>query len=125
MSKKKFTGIRTNGDLPNPCEICYPDDIKDFLADYEDSLDSMLNDLEKAALLYESGNRGKENTDAIKRLLHKIKGESSMVCIDEITDLTHETEFAFEELKEDQRADMLLKYKDWLCKAVGSIAEKV
>ncbi|MCE5341943.1 MAG: Hpt domain-containing protein [Planctomycetaceae bacterium] len=125
MSKKDFTGIKTNGDLPDPCEICLPADIKDFLGDYDDSLNSMLNDMEKATLSYESGNKSKENTDTIKRILHKIKGESSMVGIEEITELTHQAEFAFEELKEEQLPDMLFRYKDWLCKALSSIAEKV
>lgn len=125
MSKRDFTGIRTNGDLPEPCEICLPEDIKDFLSDYDDSLNTMLDELEKAALLYESGNKSKENTDTIKRLLHKIKGESSMVGIEDITELTHQAEFAFEELREEQRADMLFKYKDWLCKALSCMAEKV
>jgi chemotaxis protein histidine kinase CheA len=125
MSKRDFTGIKTNGELPNPCEISLPDDIKDFLSDYDDSLNTMLNELEKATLLYESGNTGKENTDTIKRLLHKIKGESSMVGIEDITELTHQAEFAFEELKEEQRAEMLFKYKDWLCSALSCMAEKV
>ncbi len=125
MSKRDFTGIKTNGELPNPCEISLPDDIKDFLIDYDDSLNTMLNELEKATLLYESGNTGKENTDTIKRLLHKIKGESSMVGIEDITELTHQVEFAFEEIKEEQRAEMLFKYKDWLCNALSCMAEKV
>ncbi|MEN6386151.1 MAG: Hpt domain-containing protein [Phycisphaerales bacterium] len=125
MSKKDFTGIRKNGNLPDPAGICLPGDIKDLLSDYEDSLSSMLQDLEKAALKYESGNKSKENTDTIKRILHKIKGESSMVGIDEITELTHETEFAFEELKEEQRPDMLFRYNDWLCKALSFMTETV
>jgi len=125
MSKKDFKGIRNNGVLPDPCDICLPEDIRDFLSDYEESLNSMLDDLEKATLMYESGNKSKENTDTIKRILHKIKGEASMVGIDEITELTHETEFAFEELKEEQRPDMLFRYKDWLCKALGYMTEKV
>ncbi|HAL45038.1 MAG: hypothetical protein A2Y12_01490 [Planctomycetes bacterium GWF2_42_9] len=125
MSIKDFTGIRKNSNLPNPYEISLPEDIKDFFGDYEDSLNSMLDDLEKATLAYESGNKSKENSDTIKRLLHKIKGEASMVGVDEISELTHETEFAFDELKEEQRPDMLLHYKDWVCKALSSMAEKV
>jgi chemotaxis protein histidine kinase CheA len=125
MSKKDFTGIKNNGNLPDASDICLPADIKDFLSDYEDSLGSMLQELEKAALSYESGNKSKENTDTIKRILHKIKGESSMVGIDEITELTHETEFGFEEIKEGQRAEMLFRYKDWLSKALSSMTEKV
>jgi two-component system chemotaxis sensor kinase CheA len=125
MSTKDFTGIRKNGNLPDPYEISLPEDIKDFFGDYEDSLNTMLDDLEKATLSYESGNKSKENSDTIKRLLHKIKGEASMVGIDEISDLTHETEFAFDELKEEQKPDMLLHYKDWICKALSCMAEKV
>ncbi|HBG26648.1 MAG TPA: hypothetical protein DDX75_06090 [Phycisphaerales bacterium] len=125
MSKKDFSGIRTNKELPDWHNVTIPEDIKDMLDDYTESLNSMLDELEKNTLSYESGNRGKENTDSIKRVLHKIKGEASMVGIEEITELTHQTEFAFEELNENQRPDMLLKYKDWVCKAIDTMAQQV
>lgn len=122
---KDFTGIRNNGQLPNPCDICVPDDFIDYLNDYDDSLTSMLQELEKAALSFESGNKSKENVNTIKRVLHKIKGESSMVGIEEVTSLTHETEFAFDELKEDQIPDMLFRYNDWLVKALNTMKQHI
>ncbi len=122
---KDFTGIRNNSKLPDPRDISLPEDLKELLSDYEDSLSSMLDELEKAALLYESGNRSSENVNNIKRILHKIKGESSMVGIDEITELTHQAEFAFEEMKQEDLPDMLLRYKDWVCKALTFMAEHV
>jgi len=125
MSDKNFSGIRNNGVLPDAAGMTIPEDIRDLLGDYAESVNSMLDELEKSTLSYEAGDRGKDNTDSIKRILHKIKGEASMTGIEEISELTHQTEFAFDELAENQRPDMLLRYKDWICKAVSGITENV
>jgi len=125
MNNKDFSGIRNNGNLPDPWDVNIPDDVRDLLGDYADSTNSMLDELEKAALLYEAGDKSNENIDTIKRVLHKIKGESSMVGIEEITECTHQAEFAFEELNENQRPDMLLKYRDWTGRAICYMTEHV
>lgn len=125
MKTKDFSGIRKNGQIPDWRDMAIPDDIKDLLSDFEDSINSMLNELEKCTLSYESGNKGAENTNSIKRILHKIKGEASMMGLEEITELTHQTEFAFEEVAENQRPDMLLKYKDWVTRATEMMLQKI
>lgn len=102
-----------------------PDDSKDLIDDYVESTNSILNELEQAALSYEAGNNSKENTAAIRRILHKIKGEASMVGIEEIAEISHQTEYALEELNENQRPNMLLRYKDWICHAISIMAEQV
>ncbi|MGD8786192.1 MAG: Hpt domain-containing protein [Phycisphaerales bacterium] len=121
MENKDFSGIRNNGQLPDPNEIEIPADIGDILSDYIESTTSMIEELEQAALSYEANNNRQENSGTIKRILHKIKGESSMVGIEQMSEFCHQTEYAFEELDENERPDMLLKFKDWVSAAINSI----
>jgi len=121
MKSKDFSGIRNNGPLPETNEIEIPDDIGDILDDYIESISSMLDELEQATLAYEAGNNRQENAAIIKRVLHKIKGESAMTGIEQMSELCHQTESAFEELAENERPDMLLRFKDWVCAAIYSL----
>jgi two-component system chemotaxis sensor kinase CheA len=123
MEVKDFSGIRNNGSLPDPQDVQVPDDIGDLLDDYIDSTESMLNELEQATLAYEAGQDREENSAAIRRILHGIKGESSMVGFDQISELCHQAEFAFEELPEHKRPDMLLRFKDWALAALNSMTD--
>jgi chemotaxis protein histidine kinase CheA len=125
MENKNFSGIRNNSSLPDSRNVNVPDDCKDLIDDYVESTNSILNKLEQAALSYEAGNNSEEDAAAIRRILHKIKGEASMVGIDDIADITHQAEYAFEELNGNQRPDMLLRYKDWICKAIQNMADHV
>ena len=100
-----------------------PSDIGDLLDDYVESTESMLSEIEQAALAYEAGQGRDQNSAAVRRILHKIKGESSMVGIDQMTELCHQTEFAFEELPEHKRPDMLLRFKDWALTALQSMTD--
>ncbi|MCP4612600.1 MAG: hypothetical protein GY845_28205 [Planctomycetes bacterium] len=121
MSNKNFSGIRNNSPLPEPSEIEIPDDIGSLLDEYIESAGSMLDELEQATLEYEAGNNRPENAAIIKRILHKIKGESGMVGIEDMAEFCHQTESAFEELAEDERPDMLLRFKDWISTALFSL----
>jgi len=123
MRNEDFSGIRNDGPLPSPQSVEVPDDIGDLLDDYVESTESMLAELEQAALAYESGQDREENSGALRRILHKIKGESSMVGIEQMSELCHQAEFAFEELPENKRSDMLFRYKDWACSALHSMTE--
>ena len=125
MEKKDFSGIRNNGSLPEPADVQLPVDSKDLLDDYVESTNSMLDELEQVALAYESGNTSKENAAAIRRILHKIKGESSIMGINEISELSHQAESAFEEIDENHRPDMLLRFKDWVNAAIYNLANRV
>jgi len=125
VESKDFSGIRNNGSLPDPRDANIPRDSEDLLNDYVESTNSMLDELERAAMAYEAGNNSEENTAAIRRILHKIKGESSIMGINEISELCHQAEYAFEELDENQRPDMLLRFKDWTCTAIYNLASQV
>jgi hypothetical protein len=48
-----------------------------------------------------------------------------MIGIEEISEISHQAEYAFEELNEKQRPDMLLRYKDWICKVIHNMANHV
>ena len=62
-----------------------------------------------------------ENAAAIKRLLHKLKGEAGMVGVEDINELCHQAETAFDEIWENKRPDMLLRFKDWVHAAIESL----
>lgn len=121
MKTKDFSGIRNNGPLPDPGNMQLPSDIGDLLDDYIESTNSMLDELEKIALAYEAGRDREENAATARRILHKLKGEAGMVGIDEMSEFCHQAEFAFEELNENQRPDMLLRFTDWTCAAISNI----
>jgi HPt (histidine-containing phosphotransfer) domain-containing protein len=121
MDNKIFSGIRNNSPLPDPNEIEIPDDIGNLLDEYIESAGSMLDELEQATLEYEAGKNRPENAATIKRILHKIKGESGMVGIEDMAEFCHQAESAFEELAEDERPDMLLRFKDWISTAIYSL----
>jgi two-component system chemotaxis response regulator CheY len=114
MEKEDFSGIRNKGPLPDPREIKISEDLDDLVFEYVESSASMLQELEVVTLAYEAGNNRQENAAAVRRILHKLKGEAGMVGIDEIYKFCHQAEFAVEELSEEDRTDMLLRVKDWL-----------
>ena len=122
MKTKDFSGIRNNGSLPDPQDVHVPGDTEDLLDDYVESANSMLDELERAALAYEAGNNSEENVAAIRRILHKIKGESSIMGITEISEFCHQAEYAFEELDDNTKPDMLLRFKDWVDTAMSDLA---
>lgn len=123
MKTLDFSGIRNNGFLPGPEEVEIPSDIGDLLEDYVESTELIMNELEQAALALEAGQSCEENSAAVRRAMHKIKGESSMVGFDQICELCHQAEFAFEELPEHKRPDMLLRFKDWVLAALYNMTE--
>jgi HPt (histidine-containing phosphotransfer) domain-containing protein len=121
VKTKDFSGIRSNGPLPRPEELNVPSDIGDLLNDYIESTCSMLNELEEATLAYEAGHNREEHAAVVRRVLHKIKGESSMVGVEDMSELCHQAEYAFEELPVNNRPDMLLRFKDWAWSAIQNL----
>ncbi len=118
MNSEDFMGIRNDRSLPDPATVAVPSDIGDLLEDYLESTGSQLHDLEQAILRFEAGHNLDQDAAEIRRILHKIKGESGMVGLDDIAVLVHEVENAFEELSEDECPDMLFRFKDWTTTAL-------
>jgi chemotaxis protein histidine kinase CheA len=121
MNSEDFMGIRNDRPLPDPSTVVVPNDIGDLLEDYLESTESELHDLEQAILRFEAGQDLGQDAAEIRRILHKIKGESGMVGVEDIAAFVHEVENAFEILSEDQCPDMLLRFKDWTTTAMESM----
>jgi two-component system chemotaxis sensor kinase CheA len=125
MVTRDFSGIKNNGPLPKPDQIHAPDDIGDLLTEYIESTNFLLDELETAALAYESAGDRHETAAMIRRILHKIKGESAMVGIEDMSDLCHQAEDGFEDMPENKRVDMLLRFKDWTATAMQKLAQTI
>ena len=124
MVTKDFSGIRNNGKLPDASTIAVPGDIGDLLGDYIESTTSLLEDLEGSALSYEEGGDREENAASMRRILHKMKGEAGMVGIEDMSNFCHQVESVFEELCEDKRVDMVLRFKDWVSSAMECLSRQ-
>ncbi|MBW8036629.1 MAG: response regulator [Planctomycetes bacterium] len=120
MENKDFSVIRQNGDLPDPKTVDTSAIIPDLWEIYYDSTSTLLSNLEAAAMDIEAGNNIEDNAAAIRRILHSLKGDSGVTGLNDIYELCHETEFAFEELSSSDAADMILKVKDWICEVIDS-----
>ncbi len=121
MNTKDYTGIRCGGPLPAPENIVIPDDVVDMLEDYFESSTSQLEELEAAVLECESSHQVDENEAAIRRILHKLKGEAGMMGIMDIEQLCHQVEFAVDELDPKEKYDMLLRFKDWFISVLNDM----
>ena len=106
--------------LPDPSTVEMPSNDFGLMDEYVESTISQLEELEVLALAYEQGDNLTERAAAIRRVLHKIKGESGMVGFHVIELIVHSAEDGFEQLPQAQRADMLLKLKDWICAVLES-----
>jgi CheY-like chemotaxis protein len=97
---------------------------EEFWSDYHASVTASLEKLEAAAMSLESGNE--QQGDTIKRLLHSIKGESGMIGLNDVQQVVHDAETAFDELGPcGDSADMVLTVKDWVetvLKRIDSLA---
>ena len=121
MKTRDFSGIGDNGPLPAPQDVAVPEEAGYLVDEYIESTVSLLVDLERATLGYETRRDRQEIAAAIKRILHKLKGEAGVVGADDIHELCHQAETAFEEIFENKRPDMLLRVKDWIYSAVHNI----
>jgi two-component system, chemotaxis family, sensor kinase CheA len=71
-----------------------------------DELENLLLRLEKEA--------DQEDSAALKRIIHTIKGESAIIGLNEIENLCHKAEDLIETYTIDKIIDVLFKVKDWL-----------
>ena len=118
MEEKDFSAVMVNGILPDPKQIDISGVIVDIWEDYVDTAESLLSDLEVAAMSLEAGENTEENSANIRRILHSLKGDSGICGLMDIYNLCHVAETAFEELNQTQATDMVLKVKDWIEAAI-------
>ena len=83
----------------------------------------VLDEMEELVLGLEKGADG-ESLGALKRLLHTLKGESTMLGLAEVERLCHTAEDALGEGNPARRVDALLEMKDWLGRRFDSLAGK-
>lgn len=121
MTTPHSIGIHQGGSLPELTQVTRPSDAYELWDDYLESTTSLLEDLEIAALAYEQGLDLEQAAGTIRRILHKIKGESGMVGLDIVAQVCHETEYAFEEWPVEDRPDLLLMVKDWIQAALNHL----
>lgn len=114
MSTLDVTSILNGRRFPPPASVAAPDDAYNLLSDFIESTSGQLEELEEMAMAYEQSPDSEENAAAVRRILHKMKGEAGMVGFNDLEQLFHQAEYAFEEYPDDQRADMLLRLKDWV-----------
>jgi two-component system chemotaxis sensor kinase CheA len=82
---------------------------------------SVLENFEELALAYETSHDA-EKLQAIKRILHTLKGEAGVLALTDLEKLCHKVEDIFE--KGDVPADCLLSLKDWMEQYFNAIAGK-
>lgn len=128
METKEFVTKCLDGGLPDPKTVSVISLAGDIWETYRDTVSSLLVELEAAAMALESGQNVDEQEALIRRLLHSIKGDSGMAGLDDVHDLCHEAESAFEEVSDiSVSSDMILKIKDWIdavidCISTGDLA---
>ncbi len=115
MEIKEFVAKCLKGGLPDPKTVSVVNLTEDIWDTYRDTVSSLLAELEAAAMALESGQNVDEQEALIRRLLHSIKGDSGMAGLDDVHDLCHEAESAFEEVSDiSVSSDMILRIKDWI-----------
>lgn len=115
METKEFIKNCLNGNLPDPKNISVIDLSDDIWETYRETVSSLLAELEAAAMALESGQNIDEDAALIRRLLHSIKGDSGMAGLNDVHDVCHEAESAFEEITDISiSTEMVLKVKDWI-----------
>lgn len=104
--------------------IALPDNVdeailREFLTTQPDVLASL-----EAAILTTEQNPTKQNRNAIKGILHNLKGESALLGLQEMSSVCHRTESLLVDESKPIPVEQLLAAKDWLQKAVASLNQQ-
>ncbi len=118
MAVKDFSAIRNSGKLPSPYDIDQPS-VPDLLGDYIESAQSSVEMLEGLVLTDPKMSMFDENIAQAKRILHSMKGEAGILGLNDIYQLCHETENAIEEVSEELSYETILRFSDWVLKAIN------
>jgi len=115
MNDAEYKRVEQNCRMPAYKEIHISSEAKLFLGDFVDPINSRLEELEAAVLACEKGNDYKENFAVMRRIVHTIKGEAGIIGLNDVYELCHQIEYAFEEnIEAEKLTDLLLRFKDWL-----------
>jgi two-component system chemotaxis response regulator CheY len=110
---QESSSVMCNISLPDPKTIQAGNLEEEFWSDYAGSVNASLEKLEAAAMNLETGDD--QQGDTIKRLLHSIKGESGMIGLNDVQQVVHDAETAFDDMgPSTEAADMVLTVKDWV-----------
>ena len=118
-SDKKPESAPLESESPN---ISLPDNVdeaifREFIINQTDVLLNL-----DAAILTAEKDLGEENLNAIKAILHNLKGESGLMGLQEISGFCHQTESMLIDAGSAFPADKLFAAKDWLQKAIDQLS---
>jgi len=107
-------------------KISLPDNVdEEIFREFLSSQPHVLENLESAILTTEK-DPSEENYNTIKGILHNLKGESSLMGLQEFAAVCHETESLLEDSQSNEPnqfpAEKLFAAKDWLTKAVAQLS---
>jgi len=124
--KSTINGKMEPTPFPEPQSILSSKDAKsEYLPEFLLSWRDALENLETMALELESDQGEPVALATVKRLLHTVKGDSSVVGIYPISDVFHQAEDDLEMLVSNQQCptDYLLSLKDWLQEVIIYLSE--
>ncbi len=111
--------------VDNDLQITLPDNVdeaifREFLTNQPDVLDNL-----ESAILTAEKNCCPENINAIKAILHNMKGEAGLMGLQEISDRCHKTESLLEETVDGIPVEQLLEAHDWLEKSISYLSNNM
>jgi two-component system, chemotaxis family, sensor kinase CheA len=117
-----YANAAINDDLPAAPKVRLPDNVdEDIFREFITNQPDVLANLE-AAILEAEKNPNVENRNAVKRILHTLKGEAGLMGLEDIAGYCHDIETVLEESNDIFPAEKLFEAKDWLQNAVGQFA---
>ncbi|HNT34242.1 MAG TPA: Hpt domain-containing protein, partial [bacterium] len=94
-----------------------------IFADFLARQGSVLERVEELVLVLEQG-KGESVLAELRRIIHTLKGETKLLCLDEVQSLCHVTEDLLDSGCGSAAADRLLAVKDWLARAFDAYSGK-
>jgi len=94
-----------------------------ILGDFLSRQDMILEELEGYILEYEK-DEALHSVDAIKRIIHTMKGDAGLLGLEEVQELCHITEALLEDGSLNNLGDVLLEIKDWLSRTFRALSGK-
>ena len=103
--------------------ITLPENVdEEIFAEYLGNLRHTLDSLEAAILTGERDDNA-DTRGAVKAILHNLKGESSLMGLEEMAEVCHDCESVLAEMTERFPGERLLGAKDWMQSAANALIE--